>query len=141
MFNIGDRVRVRAYEDLPEEMKTKGISRITGEYGEIIDMLHSSAKGCTIYKIQLDNYSVPSRVEFIEGSFDLISDLEQVTYTFEFDYAENLVAARMYELKNDSKKLIARGHGHIFHEGALGIAQAASYALKKLYQHLEGDDE
>lgn len=141
MFNIGDRVRVRLYEDLPEEMKTKGISRIAGEDGEIIDKLHSGAKGCTIYKIQLDNYSIPSRVEFLEGSFDLISDLEEATYTYEFEYAENLVIARMYEIKKDSKKMIARGHGHIFHDGALGIAQAASYALKKIYQHLEGDDE
>lgn len=136
-FNIGDRVRIRDRENMPEGMKTKGISRIAGMDGVIIDRMHSHARGCTIYKIHLDAYEVPSKVDFLEGSFDLISDLEEATYTYEFEYAENLVIARMYELKGDSKKMIARGHGHIFHDGALGIAQATSYALKKLYKFLE----
>ncbi len=139
-FNIGDRVRIRGREDLPEPMKTKAISRITGMDGVIIDKMWSNARGCDIYKIHLDEYAVPSKVDFLEGSFDLISELEQATYTFEFENAENLVIARMYEVKGDHKKMIARGHGHIFHDGALGIAQAASYALKKLYQKLEEDE-
>lgn len=139
-FNIGERVKVKPYDLLPNEMKSKGISRITGEEGEIIDKLYSNAKGCTIYKIKLDNYAVPSRVDFIEGSFDLIIE-EPTAYTFEFEYAENLVIARMYEVKAESKKLITRGHGHIFHDGALGIAQAASYAMKRIYKFLEGGED
>lgn len=140
-FNIGDRVRIRGRDELPEEMRTKAISRITGLDGVIVDKMWSNARGCTIYKIHLDKFAIPSKVDFLEGSFDLISELEQATYTYEFEFAENLVIARMYELKGDSKKMIARGHGHIFHDGALGIAQATSYALKKLYQHLEGGDD
>lgn len=140
-FNIGDRVRVRDRENLPEEMKTKGISRITGMDGVIIDKMWSGARGCTVYKPQLDGFKVPSKVDYLEGSFDLISELEQATYTYEFEFAENLVIARLYELKSDSKKMIARGHGHIFHDGALGIAQAASYALKRIYKLLEEGEE
>ena len=33
-----------------------------------------------------------------------------------------------------------RGHGHIIHEGAMGIAQASAYALKKIWQKMEGGD-
>lgn len=139
-FNIGDRVRIRSREDLPESMKTRGISRITEKDGVIVDKMFSDARGCAVYKIHLDEYAIPSKVDFLEGSFDLISELEKATYTYEFEFAENLVIARMYEVKGDKKKMIARGHGHIFHDGALGIAQASSYALKKLYQHLEGGD-
>ena len=139
-YRIGDRVRVKFYEDLPEEMKTKGISRIAGEEGEIIDILHSNKRGCTIYKLQLDKYEIPSRVDFIEGSFDLIVE-EPITYSYEFEMAENLVIARMYENRGDQKKMIARGHGHIFHDGAYGIAQAASFAMKRIYRILEVDTE
>lgn len=136
-FFIGDRVRIREYNDLPEQMKTKGIARIAGCDGEIVDKLISGAKGCTVYKIHLDGYSVPSRVEYIEGSFDLIPEAEEPTYTYEFEYLENLVVARLYEVTDTSKTEIAKGHGHIFHDGVYGIAQAASYALKKIYQKLE----
>jgi hypothetical protein len=66
--------------------------------------------------------------------------LERATYSYEFDFAENLVIARLYEHKGESKKMIARGHGHIFHDGALGIAQAGSYALKRIYKFLEDGD-
>lgn len=139
-FNIGDRVRVREFKDLPKEMQTKGISRISGQDGAIIDKMWSGAKGCTVYRLHLDGYSVHSRVDFLDGSFDLISELEKATYEYEFEFAENLVIARLYEVKTDSRKMIARGHGHIFHDGALGIAQASSYALKRIYKFLEDGD-
>lgn len=136
-FNIGDKVRVKAYNDLPEENKTKGVSRITCKDGKIIDKMWSEAKGTTVYKIHLDGYSIPSRVDFIEGSFDLIPDEQEPTYTYEFEYLENLVVARLYKVTETSKTEIMCGHGHIFHDGVFGIAQAASYALKKIYLKLE----
>ena len=140
-FNISDRVRVRQYEDLPEEIKNIGLGKHAGKDGEIVDVMYSNAKDCYVYRIQFDGCDTHSRTDFVEGSFDLISELEKATYTYEFEFAENLVIARFYEIKGDSKKMIARGHGHIFHDGALGIAQAGSYALKKIYKLLEGDDE
>lgn len=142
-FKIGDRVRVRRYEDLPEKIKNKGLGKHAGKDGEIANIMYSNAKDCYIYRIQFDGCDMHSRTDFIEGTFDLISELEKAEYTYEFEYLENLVVARLYETKGDSKKMIARGHGHIFHDGVLGIAQAASYALKKIYRYFEdgGTDE
>lgn len=140
-FNIGDKVRVRQYEDLSEEIKNRGLGKHAGKDGTVVDVLWSGAKDCYVYRIKFDGFALPSKTDFPEGSFDLISELEQPTYSYEFEYAENLVIARLYETKGDSRKMIARGHGHIFHDGALGIAQASSYALKKIYKFLEGDDE
>lgn len=136
-FNIGDRVRVKSYYDLPEEIKSKGISRIAGKDGEIIDKMWSEAKNAQVYKIHLDGYDKPSRVDFIEGSFDLIPDEEEPAYTYEFEFLENLVVARLYEKTEQGKTEIAKGHGHIIHDGVLGIAQASSYALKRIYFKLE----
>jgi hypothetical protein len=135
MFNIGDRVIVKDYDDMPEEMRTNGISRVAGKAGVIIDKMHSEAKGSTVYRVHLDGYAKPSRVDYIE---DILIEESATTYGFEFDYAENLVSARFYSIKGEKKCLIARGHGHVFHDGELGIAQAASYALKRIYMTLNG---
>lgn len=136
-YKIGDRVRVRQYEDLPEEIRHRGLGKSAGKDGTVVDVLWSGAKDCYVYRIQFDGVDTPSRTDFPEGSFDLISELERPTYSYELEFAENLVVARLYETVGDSKKMIARGHGHIFHDGALGIAQASSYALKKIYKFLE----
>jgi hypothetical protein len=52
--------------------------------------------------------------------------------------ADNVVIAVLYAVVGDTKTEIARGHGHIMHEGVLGIAQASSYALKRIYMDLNG---
>lgn len=140
-FNIGDRVRVRQYDDIPEELRNRGLGKSAGRDGEIVDILWSNAKGAYVYRIHFDECEAPSRTDFVEGTFDLVSELEKAQYDYEFEYLENLVVARLYETKGDARKLIARGHGHIFHDGVYGIAQAASYALKKIYRFLEGDDD
>ena len=31
-----------------------------------------------------------------------------------------------------------KGHAHLLHDGVVGYAQAASYALKKIYEKLNG---
>lgn len=131
-FNIGDRVRVKRYEDLPETTG-KGIAKLCGKDGEIIDKLWSGANGCYIYKIHLDGYDRPSSFDFRSPEIDLVSELEKKSYDYQFEYLTNVVVARLYEVTETTKTEIARGHGHIIHEGAEGIAQAASYALKKIY--------
>jgi hypothetical protein len=64
---------------------------------------------------------------------------EPVTYCYEFDYLDNVVVARFYKIKGEEKTEITRGHGHIIHEGEIGVAQAASYALKRIYMNLGGE--
>ncbi len=138
-FYIGDRVKVRPYDRMPKEVRHRGLGKSADKQGEIVDIMHSSAKGGNVYKIRFDDCDIASRTEFVEGTFDLISEDEAPQYTYEFEYLENLVVARLYEVTEDSKMEIAKGHGHIFHDGILGIAQAASYALKKIYQKLGGE--
>ena len=136
-FNIGERVRIKPYSELPEEAKNKGIAKVAGEYGEIVDKLYSEAKGVTIYKIHLDGHDIPSRGNFTAECLDLVAD-EESEYTYEFEYLENLVVARLYEITDGKKVEIAKGHGHIFHDGVYGIAQASSYALKRICDDLNG---
>lgn len=133
-FNIGERVRVKKYDDLPEAIKNKAMGKLCGKDGEIVDKLWSGAKGCYIYKIRFDGCGITSSVDFPTKSIDLISELDKKTYTFTLEVLDNLVLARLFEGDEESKTEIARAHGHIIHEGVVGITQAASYALKKIHQ-------
>ena len=135
-FNIGERVRVRGFENLPELMKNKGVARLCGKDGEIVDKLWSGARGCYIYKIRFDGCIATSSVDFVGKAIDLISEIDKKSYDYEFEYLDKVVVARLYEFGDDYKTEIAKAHGHIIHEGEIGIAQAASYALKKIYQKL-----
>ena len=130
-FNIGDRVRIKRYEDISDIGKYWGW--LCGKNGEIVDKLWSGAKGCAIYKIHIDGYDKPSSIDFPETAIDLVQEIEKVSYDYQFEYLDNVVVARLYKVTETSRTEIAKGHGHIIHDGAEGIAQAASYALRKIY--------
>ena len=55
-------------------------------------------------------------------------------FEIKLDVADNIVVAILF--KNGEE--IARGHGHIIHGGDMGIAQAISYATKRIWFALGG---
>ena len=135
-FNIGDRVKVKDYKDLPEESRNKGVAKRCGDIGTITDKLYSNCFEGYVYTIKFDDLDTPSKKlwdgECLEHYIE-----PTTTYHYEFDILDNVVVARFYEVVGDEPTEIERGHGHIIHEGALGIAQAFAYALKKIWQKLE----
>lgn len=131
-FNIGDRVRIKDYNEIPTTLRNKGMARMCGELGTVTDRLYSEGEGCYLYSIDFDNF-VKSTKMYEDELLTLYVE-DPVTYCHEFDYLDNVVVARFYRVKGEEKTEIARGHGHIIHEGDLGIAQASSYALKKIYE-------
>ena len=133
-FNIGDRVRVKPYDELPDMVRTKSTAPLCGKDGEVVDIVYSNAKHCLFYTIHLDGYDKPSHKLFTEDSIDLVPEEKTYFYRHEIEYLEDVVVARLFEVDTDGNKVeIAKGHGHIIHDGALGIAQAASYALKQIW--------
>jgi hypothetical protein len=139
-FNIGDRVRVCGYNEIPGSLKNKGIARICGKDGEVVDKMWSVAKDCTVYKVLLDGKTETSSVDFTDEMLIPYPPLENKTYQYEFEYLDNVVVAVLYEDCDLGKREIARGHGHIIHEGVEGIAQAASYALKRIYYSISNNN-
>lgn len=136
-YRIGDRVIIRAYEDVPVESRTKGMARLSGKKGTIVDKLYSECCDSFVYVIKFDDFDIPSKKMWTEDLFYLLLEIP-VKYEYEFDYLEDVVVAKLYEVKGETKTEIERGHGHIIHEGAKGIAQAASYALKKIFEKMNG---
>lgn len=137
-FKIGSRVRVRQFDDIPESIRHKGLGRNAGKEGEIVDVLYSDANECYVYRIQFDGCATESRTDYVVGMFDVIEDVKTETYMHEIEYLDNVVVVRFYKVTDDSKQELARGHGHIIHNGAIGIAQATSYAMKRLYKKMNG---
>ena len=120
-FNIGDRVWSKQYN----------------KSGVIEDKLYSNKFDDWMYTVQFDDSGVP----FIKPllGYDLELFTENKSYRWEvFQADNNVVTAVMYEVCGDSEKEIARHHGHIMHEGVVGVAQAASYAMKKVYIGMNG---
>ena len=138
-YQIGSNVRIKAYYELPTEYQTKGIARIAGKKAEIVDRVYSEAKGDYFYRLKIDGCKGVSAVEFTEDAIAYIGWGEEPTYRYEFDFLDTVVVATLYETDYKGvEKRIAKGHGHIIHEGQIGIAQAASYAVKRIYEALNG---
>ena len=105
---------------------------VGGEAGTIIDMFISKKGDRPHYYIEFDNGEREFCVE------DVVFPLQESSAdgcTVSVDIAENVV---VMVLRDGNGKEIARGHGHLIHEGSLGIAQAVSYAGKRLFYNAGG---
>lgn len=136
-YKIGDRVVIRAYKNVPVESRTKGMARLSGKKGTIVDKLFSQHFDGFVYTIKFDDFDIPSKKMWTEDMFYILLEIP-VEYRYEFDILDNVVVARFFEIKGETKTEIEIGHGHIIHEGARGIAQASSYALKKIFEKMNG---
>ena len=117
-FNIGDRVKVNN-----EHAENHGM------VGTVADKLFSSGHRKYLYTIKFDNSIRTSSVFYDDVSLEHYESLEKLYYDFEV--AGNVVIARLID---DHGNELQRGHGHIIHEGIKGFTQAASYALKKIFE-------
>lgn len=117
-FNIGDKVYHKRKES----------------NGVILDKL-SSVTGMSSYL-----YLVSVEGERIFCNEDQLEHIAAaVTYSYDIKYEDGVVVAAMYEEYADGRKYeLCRGHGHILYNNAVGIAQAASYALKRIYTTMNG---
>ena len=149
-FNIGDRIKIKDYADIPTELKAKfvdgnphlwnaGKAKACGRTGTIKDVFYSNAYDCYVYQVQYDEDKYPTQTLFDEDAF-VPYDTSKCTYDFDIQQLDSLVVVVMYSVCGDERVEIARGHGHIIHEAEKGIAQATSYALKKIYEKLNGGE-
>ena len=147
-FNIGDRIKVKEYRELSDDQKSKRnenprcfTSRkacLCGLVGKIVDKMYSEAYDAFVYKVLFDGCELPSSSSFTADAFHLLPAKDHVEYTYDIAVEDNVVVANLYEIRGGERKWIARGHGHILNDGINGYAQAASYALKKIYEKLNG---
>lgn len=132
-FAIGQKVIIKCYEELPEQFKTTGVAKLAGKAAQVVDVVHSTAKGATFYLVRVEGFSSTSGVCFTEECFELP---KEKTYRVEVDNLDKVVVVRLYA---DDKE-IGKAHGHKIHEGDIGFAQAVSYAMRFIYTDLNGGE-
>lgn len=126
-FDIGDRVR-------PSNEQSSFADRI----GVITDRMYSEAKDKFLYSVTFDG--LKDEVEFKFWEEELLREVE-TEFVYKITEQDGVVIAVLYEEQagGGPRKEIARNHAHILSEDRLlGYTQAASYALKKIYESLGG---
>ena len=130
-FNIGDKV----------------VDINSGVEGRVTDRLYSEARSQFVYVIKPSD----GGRSFTRQEDDIELSQNNVEYKIETVVEDGVVICTIYEVCNGIKTEVCRGHGHILHDGAVGIAQACAYAAKRaLYtidngiyfkQKREGDEQ
>ncbi len=117
-FKVGDRVQ----------------TNWIGE-GTVTDVMYSKSKDQYTYEVTNEGGAIQL---FSEEELELATVEKEYSMTIQIDIASNVVIASLFETVGDNTRPLAKGHGHMIHDGANGVAQAASYACKKLYENLGG---
>jgi hypothetical protein len=104
--------------------------------GVVTDILYSSTKGKYFYEVT--NKDTDDSAMFAEDELELIPEKKEYSMDIKIDIANNVLIATLYGVANESKGVVAKGHGHLIHQGAFGIAQAASYACRRLFENMGG---
>lgn len=136
-MNIGQLVKIKEFDKMPADLRGPKLESMAGFKAEIIDRLYSEAAGGYVYALRLTGAKTVPSMMFPESVLESIGE-DPATYYHEIRYLDDVVLVILYEAKNGKETEIARGHGHIIHEGAKGVAQAASYAMKRCYEALLG---
>ena len=117
-FKVGDRVKI------PSKSSKIGI---------VSDIWHSMTQKKMVYAVQGED----------DESFGLYREdqLEPaplpITYSFDAHIDGNVAVVCMNATQGEKTWVYARGHAHILHDGEVGMAQAISYAAKRMFESLD----
>lgn len=132
MFNVNDRIVVANYEEMPNDGKSRGMGRVCGKHGVVVDRVYSAATKQHHYKVQLDDFQTVSTVKFSDDMLELEKPKE---HGVQITIADSVVIARMF---SPSGKMISEGHGHVFGgTGSERIAQATAYACRRMWKEMK----
>lgn len=116
-FNIGDEVRDTS----------------TNESGTVTDRMYSEAKGKFLFVIKPHS----GGRSFVRPEDEIELFLKPTEYKIKTDIADNVVVVIISEVRAGNEVEVCRGHGHIIHDGAEGIAQALSYASRRAFGSID----
>lgn len=117
-FQIGYRVKI------PSKSNKIGI---------ISDIWSSLAKSELMYAVEDES----------DGHLGLYAENQleiaplPITYSFEAHVYGNVAVVTMNATQGDKTWVYARGHAHILHDGDVGMAQAVSYASRRMFESLD----
>lgn len=120
-FQIGDRVKIPA----------KG-----NNIGTVCDIWHSLVQSKLMYAVDTEG---GHRGLYAEDQLEPAPI--PVDYSFEAHVEGNVAVVTMIATQGEKTWIYARGHAHILHDGAVGMAQAVSFAAKRMFESLDAKNE
>ena len=121
-FQIGDRVKIPSKAN---------------KIGTVTDIWSSLAKAVLMYTVENDD----------DGYFGMYAEdqLEPaplpISYSFGAQIDGNVAVVTMNATQGEKSWVFARGHAHILHDGEVGMAQAISFAAKRMFESLDKKQE
>lgn len=121
-FQIGDRVKIPAKAN---------------KVGIVSDIWSSLAKAMIMYAVENedDGYCGMYAEDQLEPA------PIPTTYTFDAVIDANVAVVTMTAHQGNRTWIYARGHAHILHDGEVGMAQAISYAARRMFESLDRKQE
>lgn len=120
-FQMGDRVKIPA--------KANNI-------GTVCDIWHSLVQSKLMYAVDVDG---GHRGLYAEEQLEPAPI--PIEYTFSATVENNVAVVCMIAAQGEKTWVYARGHAHILHDGAVGMAQAVSFAAKRMFESLDTQNE
>lgn len=116
-FRIGDRVKIPS-----KSMKI----------GTVADIWKSIAQGSTMYAVETED---GNRCLYSEAQLEPAPI--PITYRFEVTVEGNVAVCVMFARQGEKEFVYARGHAHVLHDGEVGLAQAVSFAAKRMFETVD----
>ena len=118
-FQTGDRVKTPAKE-----------------IGTVCDIWHSMVQSKLMYAVDIDG---GHRGLFAEEQIEPAPI--PVDYSFGVTVEGNVAVVTMVASQGEKSWVYARGHAHILHDGEVGMAQAVSFAAKRMFESLDAKQD
>lgn len=120
-FQIGERVKIPSR---------------SGAIGTVSDVWHSLLQNKVMYAVSTEGGSIALYRE---------DQLEPaplpIEYTFSTTVENNVAVVCMVAHQGEKSWVCSRGHAHILHDGEAGMAQAVSFAAKRMFESLDTKNE
>lgn len=116
-FQIGDRVKIPSKSLI---------------IGTVRDIWQSLSKKVVVYSVATED----GRCSLYEENHLEPAPLP-IEYRFEAHVENNVAVVSMIATQGEKTWVYARGHAHILHDGEVGMAQAVSYASKRMFESLD----
>ena len=121
-FQIGDRVKIPSKAN---------------KIGTVSDIWHSLAKAVLMYTVENEDDGYCG----MYGEDQLEPAPLPTDYRFEAHIDGNVAVVTMLATQGEKTWVYARGHAHILHDGEAGLAQAVSYAARRMFEFIDRKQE
>lgn len=120
-FQMGDRVKI------PSKANT---------IGTVCDIWHSLVQSKLMYAVDVEG-----GIRGLYAEEQLEPAPIPVDYSFGVTVEGNVAVVTMVASQGEKSWVYARGHAHILHDGEVGMAQAVSFAAKRMFESLDAKQD